>query len=60
MYIVYTYIYIYIYIYIYDYNALIIRLYIVIDLVVSTWKYYNLFIRVSDKIMVIYACIAVI
>ena len=42
-----------------DDNALIIRLYIVIELIVNTWKYYNLFIRVRDEIMVISACIAV-
>ena len=40
-------------------NALISRLYIVIDLIVSMWKYYNLLIRVRDEIMVISACMAV-
>ena len=41
-----------------DDNALIIRLYIVIELLVSMWKYYNLFIRIRDEIMVISACMA--
>ena len=35
---------------------IIIRLNIVIELIVSMWKYYNLFIGVSDEIMVISAC----
>ena len=38
-------------------NVLIIRLYIVIELIVSMWKLYNLFICVRDEIMVISACI---
>ena len=43
-----------------DDSALIIRLYIVIQLIASMWKYYyNLFIRVKDEIMVISAYIAV-
>ena len=42
-----------------DDNALIIRLYIIIELIVSMWKYYNLFIRVKNNIMVMSACIVV-
>ena len=40
-------------------NAFKIRLYLVIELIVSVSKFYNLFIRVSDAIMVISARIAV-
>ena len=31
-----------------DDNVLIIRIYIVLELIVSMWKYYYLFIRVSN------------
>ena len=42
-----------------DDNALIIRLYIVIELIVSMWTYYNLLIRIKNNIMVMSACIVV-